>query len=156
MNVVLVSLSAAAFLLFGFFVVKKVDAFLNHQGDKGDMLRIGMEYPGMEETLAEEIKLLDDKYPGFALRLIGGNSEELCQMLKTDEIDIAILEKAPDKNAFVCVTKPLRILPVISEKTGQPIVRQLSDLKTSFILKRSAAGTELCGMFYRLLIGESG
>ena len=89
----LITLSAAFFLVLGFLAVKKTDAFLNHQTDKSDMLRIGMEYPGMEKTVAEETEALVDTNPGYELFLIGGNREELCRMLRSGAIDIAISGK---------------------------------------------------------------
>lgn len=45
----LIAVSAAVFLLFCFFVAKKLDAFLERQADRREILRIGMEYPGMEK-----------------------------------------------------------------------------------------------------------
>ena len=151
----LITLSAAFFLVLGFLAVKKTDAFLNHQTDKSDMLRIGMEYPGMEKTVAEETEALFDTYPGYELFLIGGNREELCRMLRSGAIDIAILESVPDKEPFACVAKPMQLFSVTSEETGLPIVRKLSEARTAFVLVRSVDRTELCGVFYNLLTGKS-
>ena len=151
----LIAVSAAVFLLFCFFVAKKLDAFLERQTDRRETLRIGMEYPGMEKTVAEEIGSLGDTFPGYELSLTGGEREELCRMLESGTIDIAILESVPEQEPFRCVTKPMQLSPVTSEETGLPVVRQLSDLKTAFILMRSAENTALCGVFYRLLTGKS-
>ena len=72
----LIAVSAAVFLLFCFFVAKKLDAFLERQADRREILRIGMEYPGMEKTVAEEIGSLGDTFPGYELSLTGGNREK--------------------------------------------------------------------------------
>ena len=155
MSWILISFSAAVLLVLGFWAVKKLDAFLTHQDDKSGVLRIGMEYPGMEKTVAEEMELLVDTYPGCELFLIGGNREELCRMLRSGAIDVAVLESASDKEPFICVAKPMKIFSVTSEMTGLPIVRRLSGTETAFVLMRSVDSTDICGEFYRLLTGKN-
>ncbi|MDO4337814.1 MAG: LysR substrate-binding domain-containing protein [Eubacteriales bacterium] len=86
----------AMIFILGWFIVKKVDYFLeNNQEiqpqDVGRRLRIGFSDPLAAESISDILEKYSAKYPDIPVSLFYGTEEELVRKLSADKLDIIFL-----------------------------------------------------------------
>lgn len=96
-------------------------------GKAGRFVRLGASGPVLRHHLPQALRLLREATPGLALQLTEGYEPQLMQMLKRDEIDLAITALNDSMPPGVC-TAPLLSLPLalLLPKAGR--IRSPADL----------------------------
>lgn len=92
-NVFLVITVTVALFLYGCYVMKKLDAFSSK--DKSEpqknLLRVAVEYTGMEVAIKSELEQLAMQFPDFHLLIYGETKQSILELLNRDKADIALL-----------------------------------------------------------------
>lgn len=156
MSEILIALSAAAFFVFGCFVIRRIDILLNQNDTESVELRIGVEYPGMEAVIAEELGILNDRRPDLRLSLISAGKDCLVSVLADGSVDIAVFADAPEGVGCTYVRRTMHKAAVVSTATGLPIIPDNTDHTAVYIAHKAVGSTALCREFFRLLTDESG
>jgi len=127
----LLLLAVAMTFAFGFFVVKKLDCFLENSRKSEDLLitanknslKIGFSNPLVADCLSEVLEKYSKMKPEISVFLFSGTEEELNREFSTQRLDViflpvsAVSEKMCDNIREV----QLSYTPVIMKYSGLPI-----------------------------------
>ena len=118
--------------VFGWFIMKKVDIFMEEcrreQTDRfqtdGLVLKIGFTNPLTADSISDALEQYSRQYPGISVCLFQGDAEALLKKVSVHKLDIAILPEQADipsdgkyKSKKVIMTSA----PVIMKYGGLPI-----------------------------------
>ena len=104
MQDVILLVSTSAIFIFGYFMVKKLDAFLENNRNEQEnaltygenSLRIGFSNPLMAGGLSDVFETYGEQHPDVSVYIFSGEESELCRELETHKLDIIFLPKNTD------------------------------------------------------------
>ena len=128
----LLLVSVLAIFIFGWFLMKKLDAFLDEnrkvqeeQLEKGgNALRIGFANPLVADSISDVLEQYSRQYPEFSVCLFHGNAEDLLKKVALHKLDIVFLPEQADIPSDKDYNRKKVILastPVIMKYGGLPI-----------------------------------
>lgn len=151
MKEVLLLCSVAAVFVFGFFIMKRLDKFLenNHREidemTNASVLRIAVENPFMIESVSDLLERFSKKNPYCQLYLITGNAEEIASGLAANELDFGFISSDDQKNhahEYAAVFVPLK-QGAISTTIGIPVMPIASEpIMTKVLWKKEECTLE--------------
>lgn len=132
MQVFLLPIAMLAMIVFGFFLMRRLDVFLEknrsvqaEQFQTGaNVLRIGFSNPLVADSILDAIEKYSGQYSDIDVCLFQGDAEDLLKKLAVHKLDIVFLpeqvEIPPEKNynRLKVILKPV---PVIMKYGGLPI-----------------------------------
>ena len=132
MKIVILLVSTSAVFIFGYFLMKKLDAFLENNWNGQDhlltydenSLRIGFSNPFIADSLSDVFEAYGKQHPDVSIYIFSGEESELCRELKTQKLDIIFLPENTDiskKTHYNVRMVLLRCAPVVMEYAGLPI-----------------------------------
>lgn len=132
MQDVLLLLAVAMTFAFGFFVVKKLDCFLENSRKSEDLLltsnknslKIGFSNPLVADCLSDVLEKYSEKKPEISVFLFSGTEDELNQEFFTHRLDVIFLPvraAVPEKMRDNIREVQLSYTPVIMKYGGLPI-----------------------------------
>lgn len=130
-DAVLLGCTIAVFI-YGYFLMKRLDAFLENNrngqdhspGDDENSLRIGLSDPLAADGLSDVLETYGKQHPDVAVHMFSGEAGELCKKLETHKLDMIFLPKdtiISEKARYHAQTLLLRCTPVIMKYAGLPI-----------------------------------
>lgn len=104
MQDLLLAAAVAAMFLFGWFLMKRLDCFLekNHQAqtlllESGkDTLRIGFSNPFIADSISDVLEQYTKQCSGISIHLCHGAEQELIKRLSTNKLNVIFLSKDAD------------------------------------------------------------
>ena len=104
MQDVILLVSTSAIFIFGYFMVKKLDAFLENNWNEQEhalihgenSLKIGFSNPLMAGGLADAFETYGKQHPDVSIHIFSGEESELCRELETHKLDIIFLSENTD------------------------------------------------------------
>lgn len=128
----LLLVSVLAIFIFGWFLMKKLDDFLDEnrkvqkeQLEKGgNALRIGFANPLVADSISDVLEQYSRLYPEFSVRLFHGNAEDLLKKVALNKLDIIFLPEQvdiPSDKDYNRKKVMLTSTPVIMKYGGLPI-----------------------------------
>ena len=116
----------AAIIVFGYFIMKKLDDFLADNGrlidaeDGENSLFIALDNPMILDSLMPLFEMFSKANPDCQLHFLFGNTEDIYDKLNKDRIDIGFIENtAPiNDNTCSCFTISTKQNSIFCEKTG--------------------------------------
>lgn len=96
MQDVILLVSTSAIFIFGYFLMKKLDVFLENNWNEQEnalaygenSLRIGFSNPLMAGGLADVFETYGKQHPDVSIYIFSGEESELCRELETHKLDI--------------------------------------------------------------------
>ena len=94
--------AAGAVFLFGWFLMGRLDGFLNRlrrerteePADRITLLRVGLSDPLTADGLSEVLRTFAEAHPDVVVRLLSGNGEELLSGLAEERLDVVFLPES--------------------------------------------------------------
>ena len=104
MQDVILLVSTSAIFIFGYFLMKKLDVFLENNWNRQETalpygensLRIGFSNPLMAGGLADAFETYGKQHPDVSIHIFSGEESELCRELETHKLDIIFLPENTD------------------------------------------------------------
>ena len=104
MQDVILLVSTSAIFIFGYFMVKKLDAFLENNWNEQEhalihgenSLKIGFSNPLMADSLSDVLETYGKQHPDVFIDIFSGEDSELCRELETHKLDIIFLPENTD------------------------------------------------------------
>ena len=104
MQDVILLVSISAIFIFGYFLMNKLDAFLENNWNEQEnalaygenSLRIGFSNPLMAGGLADAFETYGKQHPDVSIYIFSGEESELCRELETHKLDIIFLPENTD------------------------------------------------------------
>ena len=132
MQDVILLVSTSAIFIFGYFMVKKLDAFLENNWNEQEhalihgenSLKIGFSNPLMADSLSDVLETYGKQHPDVFIHIFSGEDSELCRELETHKLDIIFLPENTDiskKTHYNARMVLLRCAPVVMEYADLPI-----------------------------------
>ena len=132
MQDVILLISTSAIFIFGYFLMKKLDVFLENNWNEQETaltysensLRIGFSNPLMAGGLADAFETYGKQHPDVSIHIFSGEESELCRELETHKLDIIFLPEntdIPEKTHYNARMVLLRCAPVVMEYADLPI-----------------------------------
>ena len=133
MQDVILLVSTSAIFIFGYFLMKKLDVFLENNWNEQETaltysensLRIGFSNPLMAGGLADAFETYGKQHPDVSIHIFSGEESELCRELETHKLDIIFLpentdiSKKPHYNSRMVL---LSCTPVVMEYADLPAI----------------------------------
>ena len=118
--IILVISGGVALLLYGYYVMKKLDDYLsgNSPEQQKNLLRIAVEYAGMEMAVQKELERMAQQYPDTCLRLYCGTKQHILALLQSDQVDMILLSGRAHFPAFGFLVREYSTEHHRSESTG--------------------------------------
>ena len=124
MQDVILLVSTSAIFIFGYFLMRKLDVFLENNRNRQETaltygensLRIGFSNPFMAGGLADAFETYGKQHPDVSIYIFSGEESELCRELKTQKLDIIFLPENTDiskKTHYNVRMVLLRCAPVV-------------------------------------------
>lgn len=118
--------AAAATIAFGFFIMKKVDRFLegNQQSQRVESLCIGISNPMTVDGVTEILDRFEQRYPEVPVRLFQDRDEKLVKELVRDKLDVVFVSEAteiPPNEDYVPQAVSLEVRPIYTKYDGLAI-----------------------------------
>lgn len=121
-----------AMFLFGWFLMKRVDVFLEEnrraqekQSEKdGKVLRIGFSNPLVADSISDILERYSGQYPGYSVRLYHGDAEDLLKRAALHKLDVIFLPEQvdiPSDKDYNRRKVRLASVPVVMKYGGLPI-----------------------------------
>ena len=96
MRDVVLLVSTSAIFVFGYFLMNKLDAFLENNWNEQEnalaygenSLRIGFSNPLMAGDLSDVLETYGKQHPDVSIHIFSGEESELCRELETHKLDI--------------------------------------------------------------------
>ena len=96
MQDVILLVSISAIFIFGYFLMNKLDAFLENNWNEQEnalaygenSLRIGFSNPFMAGGLSDVLETYGKQHPDVSIHIFSGEESELCRELETHKLDI--------------------------------------------------------------------
>lgn len=125
-------ISTLAVFIFGYFLMKKLDAFLESARmeeksapDCGEnSLRIGFSNLFMAESISSFLEAYGKRHPNASVRIFSGEEHELCISLETHELDMILLPEnsvLPEKTCCHAQKQFLGFTPAVMKYAGLSI-----------------------------------
>lgn len=133
--------------IFGYLIVKKLDAFLdeNHRQISGlweaPALRIAFETPALITSVSDLLECFSRKSPNCEIYLFSGTADEIVKKLDTNEIDFGFITTnlvniSGEKYDFVSI--PIKKNAITLEEIGLPVLPlEISEIMTRIIWKEN-------------------
>ncbi|MDO4322210.1 MAG: hypothetical protein Q4C61_06750 [Lachnospiraceae bacterium] len=132
MQDLLLAAAVAAMFVFGWFLMKRLDCFLekNRQAqtllpESGkDTLRIGFSNPSAADSITDVLEQCKKQYSDISVYLFHGSEQELIKRFSANKLDVIFLPKAIDVPVDVhCCAREvlLSYTPVMMKYGGLPI-----------------------------------
>lgn len=132
MRDVILLVSTSAICIFGYFLMDKLDAFLENNRNEQEnaltygenSLRIGFSNPLMAGGLSDFFETYGEQHPDVSIHIFSGEESELCRELETHKLDIIFLPENTDiakKTHYNARMVLLRCAPVVMEDADLPI-----------------------------------
>ena len=145
--ILLVSISAT--FIFGYFLMNKLDAFLENNWNEQEnalaygenSLRIGFSNPFMAGGLSDVLETYGKQHPDVSIHIFSGEESELCRELETHKLDIIFLPENTDiseKTHYNARMVLLRCAPVVMEYADLPIAPITKNQITQIALWRNS------------------
>ena len=104
MRDVVLLVSTSAIFVFGYFLMNKLDAFLENNWNEQEnalaygenSLRIGFSNPLMAGGLSDVFETYGKQHPDVSIYIFSGEESELCRELETHKLDIIFLPENTD------------------------------------------------------------
>jgi len=101
MQDVILLVSTSAIFIFGYFLMIKLDVFLENNRNRQETaltygensLRIGFSNPFMAGGLADAFETYGKQHPDVSIHIFSGEESELCRELKTQKLDIIFYQR---------------------------------------------------------------
>ncbi|MDO4460770.1 MAG: hypothetical protein Q4C42_11960 [Clostridia bacterium] len=137
----------AAIIVFGYFIMKKLDDFLADNGRFIDAeiaensLIIAFDNPMIMDSMMPLFETFSKTTPNCRFRFLFGNTEEIYDKLNKNRIDIGLIENtAPvNENTCSCLIISVKQNSIFCEKTGctiEPL--NPSDIQIAVIWKKTS------------------
>ena len=106
-RVFLIITVTAALFLYGCYVMKKLDAFSAEDKPEkpANLLRVAVEYTGMEVAIKSELEKLALQYPDYHLLISAETRQNILESIKRGKADIALLSGISHCASFRCLVK---------------------------------------------------
>lgn len=132
MQDVILLVSTSAIFIFGYFLMKKLDVFLenNWNGQENDLihgensLRIGFSNPLVADSLSDVFEAYGKQHPDVSIHIFSGEDSELCKELEKHKLDMIFLSgntTVLEKTHYHARTILLHCAPVVMKYAGLPI-----------------------------------
>ena len=158
MQDVILLVSTSAIFIFGYFLMRKLDVFLENNRNRQETaltygensLRIGFSNPFMAGGLADAFETYGKQHPDVSIYIFSGEESELCRELKTQKLDIIFLPENTDiskKTHYNVRMVLLRCAPVVMEYAGLPIEPITQNQITQIALWRDSQKSPVVDFF---------
>lgn len=170
MQDVILLVSTSAIFIFGYFMVKKLDAFLENNWNEQEhalihgenSLKIGFSNPLMADSLSDVLETYGKQHPDVFIHIFSGEDSELCRELETHELDIIFLPEntaVSEKIHYNARIVILRCTPVVMKYAGLSIEPIAQNHITQKALWRNSKNTPVIDSFVgcmnRLAVNQS-
>ena len=170
MQDVILLVSTSAIFIFGYFMVKKLDAFLENNWNEQEhalihgenSLKIGFSNPLMADSLSDVLETYGKQHPDVFIHIFSGEDSELCRELETHELDIIFLPEntaVSEKIHYNARIVILRCTPVVMKYAGLSIEPIAQNHITQKALWRNSKKTPVIDSFIgcmnRLAVNQS-
>lgn len=158
MQDVILLVSTSAIFIFGYFMVKKLDAFLENNWNEQEhalihgenSLKIGFSNPLMADSLSDVLETYGKQHPDVFIHIFSGEDSELCRELETHELDIIFLPENTDiseKTHYNARMVLLRCAPAVMEYADLPIEPITQNQITQKVLWRNSEKSPVIDFF---------
>ena len=158
MQDVILLVSTSAIFIFGYFMVKKLDAFLENNWNEQEhalihgenSLKIGFSNPLMADSLSDVLETYGKQHPDVFIHIFSGEDSELCRELETHKLDIIFLPENTDiseKTHYNARMVLLRCVPVVMEYADLPIEPITQNQITQIALWRDSKKSPVIDFF---------
>ena len=158
MRDVILLVSTSAICIFGYFLMDKLDAFLENNRNEQEnaltygenSLRIGFSNPLMADSLSDVLETYGKQHPDVFIHIFSGEDSELCRELETHKLDIIFLSENTDiskKTHYNARMVLLRCAPVVMEYAGLPIEPITQNQITQIALWRDSKKSPVVDFF---------
>lgn len=158
MQDVILLVSTSAIFIFGYFMVKKLDAFLENNWNEQEhalihgenSLKIGFSNPLMADSLSDVLETYGKQHPDVFIHIFSGEDSELCRELETHKLDIIFLPENTDiskKTHYNARMVLLRCAPVVMEYADLPIEPITQNQITQIALWRDSQKSPVIDFF---------
>ena len=162
MKELLLVCAVAAIIVFGYFVMKKLDAFLENNRRLIDAeiaensLLIAFDNPMILDSLMPLFEKFSMANPNCQLHFLFGNTEDIYDKLNKNRIDFGFIENNASANddTYNCLIISAKQNSIICEKTGctiEPL--NPSGIQTAVVWKK-ASSNALVNSFSDLLLSN--
>ena len=157
--------AVAAMFLFGWFLMKRLDRFLEKnrqtqtlllESDK-DTLRIGFSNPSIADSISDVLERYSKRCSGISVYLFHGTEQELIKQLFHNKLNVIFLPKDADVPADLHYNVRevlLRCTPVMMKYGGLPIEPIAEGCITQKVLWSEEAEAGFVDCFVECLKGE--
>ena len=158
MQDVILLVSTSAIFIFGYFLMKKLDVFLENNWNRQETaltygensLRIGFSNPLMAGGLADTFETYGKQHPDVSIHIFSGEESELCRELETHKLDIIFLPEntaVSEKTHYNARMVLLRCAPVVMEYADLPIEPITQNQITQIALWRDSKKSPVVDFF---------
>ena len=158
MQDVILLVSTSAIFIFGYFMVKKLDAFLENNWNEQEhalihgenSLKIGFSNPLMADSLSDVLETYGKQHPDVFIHIFSGEDSELCRELETHKLDIIFLPENTDiskKTHYNARMVLPRCAPVVMEDADLPIEPITRNQSTQIALWRDSKKSPVVDFF---------
>lgn len=170
MQDVILLVSTSVIFIFGYFMVKKLDAFLENNWNEQEhalihgenSLKIGFSNPLMADSLSDVLETYGKQHPDVFIHIFSGEDSELCRELETHKLDIIFLPEntaVSEKIHYNARIVILRCTPVVMKYAGLSIEPIAQNHITQKALWRNSKKTPVIDSFIgcmnRLAVNQS-
>ena len=164
MKEVLLMCAAAAMIVFGYFVMKTLDAFLENNRRLIDAeiaknsLYLAIDNPMILDSLMPLFEQFSKANPNCQLHFLFGNIEDIYDKLNKNRIDLGLIENNASANddTYNCLIISAKQNSIICEKTGctiEPL--NPSETQTAVIWKRTSSNAFVDSFSDLLLLNQA-
>lgn len=156
LNTAFIITVTVALILYGCYVMKKLDAFSSQDKSEPqkDLLRLAVQYTGMENAIKSELEELALQNPDYHLLIFGGTKQNILELLKRGEADIALLSGINRCSSFHCFVKEYQENP--TEQLDDVSAQSMSTVQEVTIVWNHTGNNEILSAFIALLPDGNG
>ena len=158
--------STSAVFIFGYFLMKKLDVFLDADGKKArpapaygeNSLRIGLSDPFMAESISGILEAYGKQHPEASVYLFSGAEGELRRDLEAHKLDMIFLPERtalPEKTGYHAQKVLLCFTPVLMKHAGLSIEPITQDQIVQKAVWRDHDHSSVMDSFIELLNGAA-
>lgn len=162
MQDVILLVSTSAIFIFGYFLMNKLDVFLENNWNRQETaltysensLRIGFSNPLMAGGLADAFETYGKQHLDVSIHIFSGEESELCRELETHKLDIIFLPENTDiseKTHYNARMVLLRCAPAVMEYADLPIEPITQNQITQIALWRDSKKSPVVDFFFGCL-----
>ena len=155
MQDVILLVSTSAIFIFGYFMVKKLDAFLENNWNEQEhalihgenSLKIGFSNPLMADSLSDVLETYGKQHPDVFIHIFSGEDSELCRELETHKLDIIFLPENTAVSEKIQYNARMSIEPIAQNHITQKALWRNS--------KKTPVIDSFIGCMNRLAVNQS-